>query len=123
MTSASVIVIGAGLSGLSAARKLHEDGKSVIVLESRDRVSSNRVRQLTFQVGGKTLSITTKNGGIIELGAAWINENTHPEMAKLAREADNEWFEQNIDGNAVFVGLDGRRHMVNDSEFEDGKPG
>jgi len=35
---ADVIVIGAGLAGLNAARAVHEAGYRVIVLEGRDRV-------------------------------------------------------------------------------------
>lgn len=37
---ADVIVIGAGLSGLTAARRLYEAGKNLIVLEARDRVKT-----------------------------------------------------------------------------------
>ena len=33
-----VIVIGAGVSGLSAARLLHQNGFDVLVLEAQDRV-------------------------------------------------------------------------------------
>ena len=34
----TVIVVGAGLAGLAAARQLHRAGQDVVVLEARDRV-------------------------------------------------------------------------------------
>src|SRR5947209_1001922 len=35
---ADVVVVGAGLAGLTAARQIHKSGRSVIVLEARNRV-------------------------------------------------------------------------------------
>jgi len=58
-TSPDVIVIGAGLAGLSAARNLSKGGKSVLVLEARDRV------------GGRTHSVT-EGPYTIDLGAQFI---------------------------------------------------
>jgi monoamine oxidase len=61
-----VIVIGAGISGLVAARHLHASGFSVTVLEARERV------------GGRTWT----NGELdlpIDLGASWVHgADTNP---------------------------------------------
>lgn len=57
-----VVVVGAGLSGLSAARALERAGLRVIVLEARDRV------------GGRTESVKLGNGAFGDLGAAFVGE-------------------------------------------------
>ncbi len=55
-----VVIVGAGLSGLSAARQLKRAGKRVVVLEARDRV------------GGRLESIGFGNGTRADLGAAYL---------------------------------------------------
>lgn len=72
--SADVIVIGAGLAGLSAARHLRAHGASVIVLEARDRA------------GGRVHSQRLVGGQTIDLGAQFMGDaQTH--VAALADEA------------------------------------
>ncbi|MCO4774159.1 MAG: FAD-dependent oxidoreductase [Deltaproteobacteria bacterium] len=55
-----VLVIGAGVSGLAAARALFDAGVPVVVLEARDRI------------GGRTHTIDL-GGGAVDLGGAWIH--------------------------------------------------
>ncbi len=69
-----VAIIGAGLSGLSAARMLANAGKKVMVLEAQDRI------------GGRTWSQSLGNGAFIDIGGQWIGTG-HTSMYKLAEEA------------------------------------
>ena len=55
-----VVVVGAGVAGLAAARLLQIQGRRVVVLEARDRI------------GGRV--VTERSGGrITDLGASWIH--------------------------------------------------
>lgn len=92
-----VIIIGAGLAGLSAAHDVLRAGLSCIVLEARDRV------------GGKTWSTPLKDGhGVIDLGAAWINDTNQSKVYALAQRYGVEVIEQNTQGNVVLEDSDGR---------------
>ncbi|MBE8473729.1 flavin monoamine oxidase family protein [Streptomyces justiciae] len=58
--TADVCVVGAGLAGLTAARDLVAAGRTVVVLEARDRV------------GGRVLNLSLTNGGVTEGGGEFI---------------------------------------------------
>jgi monoamine oxidase len=71
--TADVIVIGAGFAGLAAARRLARAGRSVIVLEARDRV------------GGRALDTPIGGGAVTERGATFAGP-TQDHILALARE-------------------------------------
>lgn len=66
-----VVVVGAGIAGLSAARALQSSGVEVVVLEARDRI------------GGR---IFTDNvaGAPVDLGAAWLHGPNGNPLTALA---------------------------------------
>lgn len=91
-----VIIVGAGLSGLASAREVVRAGLSCLVLEARDRV------------GGKTWSVQLPSGdGVIDLGAAWINDSNQSHVHALAKEFDIELIQQNTTGSCVLQDFNG----------------
>lgn len=66
-----VIVVGAGMAGLTTARVLHDAGVEVVVLEARDRIGG---RTWTSEVGEAT----------VDLGAAWMHGTNPNPVADFA---------------------------------------
>lgn len=85
-----VVLVGAGLAGLTAARALVRAGVSVRVLEARDRV------------GGRTLSHRADHGEVVDLGAQWIGP-TQDRMAALVDEMGLTRVEQHHRGKKALV--------------------
>lgn len=82
---ADVVIVGAGLAGLVAARRLAEAGIEPLVLEARPRV------------GGRLLNHDLGDGKVVELGGQWIGPRQE-RIAALAAELDVETFPTHDDG-------------------------
>lgn len=89
-----VVVVGAGIAGLSAARELVSADFSVAVLEARDRV------------GGRTESREFA-GATFDVGGQWIGP-AQKRMQSLVKELDIETFPTYHSGESVVV-VDGKR--------------
>ena len=70
--AADVVVVGAGLAGLAAARRLTAEGIDCVVLEARDRV------------GGRTLNHPIGDGKVVEVGGQWVGP-TQTRVLELMR--------------------------------------
>jgi monoamine oxidase len=76
---ADVVVVGAGLAGLSAARELVAARRNVLVIEARDRV------------GGRTVNASIGAGRVVEMGGQWVGP-TQDRLLALAGELGIETF-------------------------------
>jgi monoamine oxidase len=92
---ADVIVVGAGLAGLSAARAIARAGRSVIVLEARERV------------GGRTWNRPITGGSYIDAGAEFVGP-TQDRIKALAQAVGVQTFPTYNTGNNVYW-KDGKR--------------
>ncbi len=88
-----VVVVGAGACGLTAATRLAAQGRSVLVLEARDRV------------GGRLWS-DTSSGALLELGGQWISPDQTALVAAVA-DLGLESFARYREGESVYVGPEG----------------
>jgi monoamine oxidase len=77
MATYDVIIIGAGVSGLAAARRLLDAGRRVLVLEGRDRI------------GGRAFTDTTTFRRPFDQGCHWLHS---PEENAFTRFADERGF-------------------------------
>ncbi len=91
-----VVVVGAGLSGLVAARALHQAGIDVVVVEAAERV------------GGRTLREESALGSQLDLGGQWIGHD-HERVRDLARELGFEVFPMRTGSLPAIA--DGRRRI------------
>jgi len=85
---ADVCVVGAGLAGLTAARRLTQGGKAVAVLEARDRV------------GGRVWTRASTAGMPIDMGATFVGPD-HDHLRALAKEMGVDLFATHTAGDTV----------------------
>jgi monoamine oxidase len=92
----TVVVVGAGLSGLIAARELQRRRIEFLVLEAADRA------------GGRSMSETTALGSRVDLGGQWIGHDHH-RISALAAELGATPFRMHTKGIPVL--LDRQRRL------------
>ncbi|XP_066212219.1 amine oxidase [flavin-containing] A [Saccopteryx leptura] len=83
-----VVVIGGGISGLSAAKLLAEHEVNVLVLEARDRV------------GGRTYTIRNKYVDYVDVGGAYVGP-TQNKILRLSKELGLETYKVNVNERVV----------------------
>jgi monoamine oxidase len=88
METVDVVVVGAGYSGLVAARALRRAGRTVRVLEAADRI------------GGRAFTVLSAAGTPVDLGGQWVGRG-HTRMEALARDYGATLFPSHTTGRRV----------------------
>lgn len=88
-----VVIVGAGVAGLTAANDLRKAGLTVVVLEARDRV------------GGR-LWTDVIDGAMLEIGGQWVSPDQEALKDTIA-ELGLETYRRYREGDSVYIGPDG----------------
>ncbi len=75
-TPERIIIIGAGMAGISAGRRLQDAGHQVTILEARDRI------------GGRMWTSRVWDNQPVDLGASWIHGPRGNPLTRIADEID-----------------------------------
>lgn len=84
-----ILIIGAGLTGLSIAYYLKDAGKNVCIVESQDRL------------GGRIQSEDFESNKPLEMGATWFGAQ-HQSLLSLMQELGVEFFPQEFGTTAIY---------------------
>ena len=90
VTGKNIIIIGAGISGLAAAKNLKDRGAKVTVLEARDRI------------GGRIWTSHLWKDMPMDLGASWIHGTKGNPITQLAAQAKIKRVSTSYDASATF---------------------
>ena len=96
MSDVDFCVVGAGFAGLTAALRLKRGGRSVALLEARDRV------------GGRTFTEYRPDGTWVDRGGAWVGPG-QDRIYALMDEFGVPEYKQHNDGDAMMI-VDGKKH-------------
>ncbi len=96
MEQVDYCVVGAGFAGLTAALRLKQAGRSVAVLEARDRA------------GGRTYTEVLADGAWVDRGGAWIGPG-QDRIYALMNEFGVPAYKQYTAGESLMI-VDGKQH-------------
>jgi monoamine oxidase len=88
---ADVCIVGAGYAGLTAARRLSQAGRSVVVLEARDRI------------GGRIWTYELEDGSPVDRGGGWLAPK-HDAIFGLAAEMGVSTYKTWVKGAHLLIG-------------------
>ncbi len=89
MKQASIGIIGGGLTGLTLAYLLQQQGIAATIIEARDRI------------GGRIHTVTPKGDTPIEMGATWLGKQ-HTHLLQLLKDLEIGIFEQQLGSTAFY---------------------
>ena len=84
-----VVIIGAGLTGLTLAYFLRESPLSITIIEARNRI------------GGRILTTSSSSGHQIEMGATWLGKK-HKDLNALLDQLNLDIYIQELGSTAIY---------------------